>query len=184
MQETRVWSVGWEHPLEKEWQPSPVFLPGEFHGQWTLVGYSPWGWKELDTTEQLMHIFILVILIEMLWYLIVVSVCISLTGNVLNVFSSVCYLYSIHRELLFWYLFLIFFLDLWVVSFFFFCCFVLQALFIYLLQLFSPIGKFFFLLLLSRFFFLWSFSKFSYDVFSYEVLFIFPVWVLFSFLNL
>ena len=37
----------------REWQPSPVFLPGEYHGQRSLVGYSPWGHKELDTTEQL-----------------------------------------------------------------------------------------------------------------------------------
>ena len=29
------------------------FLPGEFHGQRSLVGYSPWGRKELDTTERL-----------------------------------------------------------------------------------------------------------------------------------
>ena len=34
-------------------QPTPVFLPGEFHGQRSLVGYSPWGYKEVDTTEQL-----------------------------------------------------------------------------------------------------------------------------------
>ena len=33
--------------------PTPVFLPGEFHGQRNLVGYSPWGHKELDTMEQL-----------------------------------------------------------------------------------------------------------------------------------
>ena len=33
----------------RKWQPTPVFLPGEFHG----VGYSPWGHKELDTTEWL-----------------------------------------------------------------------------------------------------------------------------------
>ena len=32
---------------------TPVFLPGEFHGQRSLVDYSPWGHKELDTTEQL-----------------------------------------------------------------------------------------------------------------------------------
>ena len=32
---------------------TPVFLPGEFHGQKSLAGYSPWGHKELDTTEQL-----------------------------------------------------------------------------------------------------------------------------------
>ena len=34
-----------------EWQPSPIFLPGEFHGQRSLAGYSPWGHKEVDTTE-------------------------------------------------------------------------------------------------------------------------------------
>ena len=33
--------------------PGPVFLPGEFHGQGSLTGYSPWGCKESDTTEQL-----------------------------------------------------------------------------------------------------------------------------------
>ena len=37
--------------LEREWQPSPVFLPGEFHGHRNLMGYSPWGHKELDTAE-------------------------------------------------------------------------------------------------------------------------------------
>ena len=39
----------------REWQPTPVFLPGEFHGQRSLAAYSPWGHKELDTTEQLTH---------------------------------------------------------------------------------------------------------------------------------
>ena len=42
-------------PWRREWQPTPVFLPGEFHGQRNLEGYSPWGHKELDTTEQLTH---------------------------------------------------------------------------------------------------------------------------------
>ena len=42
-------------PCKREWQPIPVFLPGEFHGQRSLVGYSPWGRKELDTTERLTH---------------------------------------------------------------------------------------------------------------------------------
>ena len=37
----------------REWQPTPVFLPGESHGQGSLVGYSPWGCKELNTVEQL-----------------------------------------------------------------------------------------------------------------------------------
>jgi len=35
----------------EEWQLIPVFLPGKFHGWWSLAGYSPWGHKELDTTE-------------------------------------------------------------------------------------------------------------------------------------
>ena len=38
-------------PRRKEWQATPVFLPGEFHGQRNLVGYSPWGHKESDSTE-------------------------------------------------------------------------------------------------------------------------------------
>ena len=40
-------------PGKKKWQPTPVFLPWKFHGQRNLVGYSPWGHKESDTTEQL-----------------------------------------------------------------------------------------------------------------------------------
>jgi len=40
-------------PWRRAWQPTPVFLPGEFHGQRSLAGYSPWGRKELDMTEQL-----------------------------------------------------------------------------------------------------------------------------------
>ena len=58
MRETGIWSH-WEDlevgkiPWRREWQPTPVFLPGVFHGQRSLVGYSPWGRKESDTTEQL-----------------------------------------------------------------------------------------------------------------------------------
>ena len=40
-------------PWRREWLPIPVFLPGESHGQRGLVGYSPWGRKESDTTERL-----------------------------------------------------------------------------------------------------------------------------------
>ena len=40
-------------PWRREWQPTPVFLPGEFRGQRSLVGYSPWGHKESDMTEGL-----------------------------------------------------------------------------------------------------------------------------------
>ena len=38
-------------PQRRKWQPTPVFLPGEAHGQRGLVGYSPWGRKEVDTIE-------------------------------------------------------------------------------------------------------------------------------------
>ena len=44
----------WIPGLERrEWQPAPVFLPGESHEQRGLMGYRPWGCKESDTTEQL-----------------------------------------------------------------------------------------------------------------------------------
>ena len=43
-------------PCRSKWQPIPVFFPGESHGLRSLVGYSPWGCKELDMTEPLsMH---------------------------------------------------------------------------------------------------------------------------------
>ena len=53
MQETRVRSLSQEDPLEKEMEPTPVFLPGEPHGQRSLVVFSPRGCKESDTTEGL-----------------------------------------------------------------------------------------------------------------------------------
>ena len=37
----------------RQWQPTPVLLPRKSHGQRSLVGYSPWGHEESDTTEQL-----------------------------------------------------------------------------------------------------------------------------------
>ena len=40
-------------PWRREWQPTPVFLPGKSQGQRSLVGYCPWGPKEWDTTEWL-----------------------------------------------------------------------------------------------------------------------------------
>ena len=43
--------LGREDPLRRAWQPTPVFLPGESHGQRNPAGYSSWGPKESDTTE-------------------------------------------------------------------------------------------------------------------------------------
>ena len=51
MWETGVRSLGWEDPLEEEMATHSVFLPGESRGQRSLVGHSPWGCKDLDTTE-------------------------------------------------------------------------------------------------------------------------------------
>ena len=45
MRETWFRFLAWEDPLEEAWAPTPVFLPGEFHGQRSLAGYSPWGHK-------------------------------------------------------------------------------------------------------------------------------------------
>ena len=52
MQETMVWSLGLEDPLEKGMAPTPGFWPGESHGQKSLAGYSPWGRRESDTAER------------------------------------------------------------------------------------------------------------------------------------
>ena len=54
MWETRVQSLGRKIPWRRKWQPTLVFLPGEFQGRRSLVGYSPWGCRESDRTEQLM----------------------------------------------------------------------------------------------------------------------------------
>ena len=53
VQETWVRFLGWEDPLEKGMPLTPVSLLGESHGQRSLAGYSPWGCKELDMTDQL-----------------------------------------------------------------------------------------------------------------------------------
>ena len=53
MWETWIRSPGWEDPLEKEMATHSSILPGESHGLRSLVGYSPQGRKELDTTELL-----------------------------------------------------------------------------------------------------------------------------------
>ena len=51
MLETWVWSLGWEDPRRKAWQPIPLFLPGECHGQRSLRGYGSWSHEASDTTE-------------------------------------------------------------------------------------------------------------------------------------
>ena len=52
-----VYTYNWR----RAWQPTPVFLPGESHGQRSLAGYSSWGHKESDTTEEIQHAHIYII---------------------------------------------------------------------------------------------------------------------------
>ena len=59
-QETWIQSLRQEDPLDWKQKLTPVFLPGKLHGQRSLVGHSPWGYRESDKTEQLSkhtHIF-------------------------------------------------------------------------------------------------------------------------------
>ena len=61
MWETWVQCLGKIDPLRREWLPTPVFLPGEFHGQRSLVAYAPWGCKESDMAKwpTLSHLLLL-----------------------------------------------------------------------------------------------------------------------------
>ena len=51
VQETWAQSLGQEDPWRRAWLPTPVSLPGKFHRERSLAGYSPWGLKESDMTE-------------------------------------------------------------------------------------------------------------------------------------
>ena len=62
MWETWVQSLGWDDSLEKEMATHSSTLAGKLHGQRSLVGYSPWDHKDLDTTERLHFIVIIIML--------------------------------------------------------------------------------------------------------------------------
>ena len=55
MLEMWIQSLGREDPRRREWQPTPVFLPGTSHGQRSLVGYSLCGCREVNLAKQLTH---------------------------------------------------------------------------------------------------------------------------------
>ena len=57
-------SVKGYQQISDKWQSTPVLLPGESHGQRSLVGYCSWGHKELDTTERLHYLSIYLYTIE------------------------------------------------------------------------------------------------------------------------
>jgi len=51
-------------PWRRIWLLIPVVLPGEFHGQRSLVGYSPWGHKELDMTERIILLLFFIVITQ------------------------------------------------------------------------------------------------------------------------
>ena len=63
-------------PWRRKWQPTPAILPGEFHGQRSLAGYSPWGCKELGMTEKLSLTLAFWIIINSEQCLIISKVCV------------------------------------------------------------------------------------------------------------
>ena len=56
-------------PWRRKWHPTPVLLPGKFHGPKNLTGYSTWGLHELDTTE-ILSIHVTCCIIYNTWYVI------------------------------------------------------------------------------------------------------------------
>ena len=57
-----ILNIHWIQIIKSKWHPSPVLLPGKSQGRKSLVGYSPWGCKESDTTEQLHYYYYLVLM--------------------------------------------------------------------------------------------------------------------------
>ena len=75
----------------RKWQPTPVFLPGESHGQRSLAGYCPWGRKESGTTEWLSHHQFQKLILE-------ISTWVALLHLTLNVYQAVS-ISSLYRKL-------------------------------------------------------------------------------------
>ena len=91
-------------PWRRKWQTAPVFLPGKSHGQRSLVGYSPWGHKESDTTEKLNNnIFFMVFIFQLIW-------CITLID--LYILKNPC-IPGINRT---WSWYMCFLMCCWIVS--------------------------------------------------------------------
>ena len=87
---------GWGRSLRRKWQPTPVFLSGESHGQRSLEGYSLWGRKELNTTERLTHIHTHTHLVELTLsplYLLWVLLGKRCSCLYISIFFKSCFLY-------------------------------------------------------------------------------------------
>ena len=79
-------SLGQEDPLEERMQPTPVFLPGEFYGQRSLVGYSPWGCKESVVTEVAEHTRELPVVLQLVYEPKLLNRCRLATPQVTSLF--------------------------------------------------------------------------------------------------
>ena len=77
-------------PWRRKWQPTPVFLPGEAHGQRSLEGYSSRDCKESDTNERLhTHIYVYNIYKCMYTSLIIIMCILEVGNNNLDIFNAV-----------------------------------------------------------------------------------------------
>ena len=76
VQKNWVRSLGWEDPLEKGMATQSSILPGKSHGRRSLVGYSPWGHKELDMTEWLhfLTFWLFIVMISSFFFFICIYV--------------------------------------------------------------------------------------------------------------
>ena len=71
-----------------KWQPTPVFLPGESHGQRSLAGCSPWGPIDLDTTERLTHTHTCTYTHSIVWICYILSIHSSVCGCLCCIYFS------------------------------------------------------------------------------------------------
>ena len=95
MQETQVWSLGREDPLEKEMATHSIFLPGKSHGERSLVGYIPWSRKESDSTEHArthLFLYIFMYICRYPWYITIISVymCVCVCVLVIQLCPVLC----------------------------------------------------------------------------------------------
>ena len=81
--------LGLGRPPGGEWLPTPVFLPEEFHGQWSLVGYSPGGCKESDMIERLSLFFLPTCIWSFSFYMLISMVSFTNNGTPNNMLSQI-----------------------------------------------------------------------------------------------
>ena len=85
-----VRSLGGKISWSRKWHTTSVFLPGKYRGPRSLAGYSPWGHKELDMTEQLSTRVYILYIIYMLFilYFIIIKYCFILSNILVNIYQA------------------------------------------------------------------------------------------------